>query len=57
MLSNCGAEETLERSNQSILKGNQSQIFIERTEAEAPILWPPGDKIQLTGKDPNAGKD
>ena len=41
------------------LKGNQSWIFIGRTdaEAEAPILWPPDAKSQLTGKDPDAGKD
>jgi len=43
------------------LKGNQSWIFIGRTdaeaEAEAPILWPPDAKTQLIGKDPNAGKD
>ena len=26
-------------------------------EAEAPILWPPDVKNQLTGKDPDAGKD
>ena len=26
-------------------------------EAEAPILWPPDVKSQLTGKDPDAGKD
>ena len=34
-------------------------IFIGRTdaEAEAPILWPPGAKSQLTGKDLDAGKD
>ena len=40
-------------------KGNQSWIFIGRTdaEAEAPILWPPDGKNWLTGKDPNAGKD
>ena len=40
-------------------KGNQSWIFIERTdtEAEAPILWPPDAKNWLTGKDPDAGKD
>ena len=25
--------------------------------AEAPILWPPDVKSQLTGKDPDAGKD
>ena len=40
-------------------KGNQSWIFIGRTdaEAEAPILWPPDAKSWLTGKDPDAGKD
>ena len=40
-------------------KGNQSWIFIERidAEAEALILWPPDVKSQLTGKDPDAGKD
>ena len=40
-------------------KGNQSRIFIGRTnaEAEAPILWPPDEKSQLTRKDPDAGKD
>ena len=26
-------------------------------EAETPILWPPDVKSQLTGKDPDAGKD
>ena len=41
------------------LKGNQSWIFIGRTDAEAesPILWPPNVKNQLIGKDPDAGKD
>ena len=38
-------------------KGNQPWIFIGRTEAEAPILWPPDAKSWLTGKDPDAGKD
>ena len=40
-------------------KGNQPWIFIGRTDAktEAPILWPPDVKSQLTGKDPDAGKD
>ena len=40
-------------------KGNQSWIFIRRTDAEAetPILWPPDGKNWLIGKDPNAGKD
>ena len=41
------------------LKGNQSWIFIERTdaEAEAPILWPLDVKNWLIGKDLDAGKD
>ena len=40
-------------------KGNQSSIFIGRTDAEAetPILWPPDTKNWLLGKDPDAGKD
>ena len=38
-------------------KGNQSWIFIGRTDAEIPILWPPDAKSQLIGKDPDAGKD
>ena len=40
-------------------KGNQSWIFIGRTDAEAemPILWPPDVKNWLIGKDPDAGKD
>ena len=65
MLLNCGVGKTLE----SVLdckeiqpvhpKGNQSWIFIGRTDAEAetPILWPPDVKNWLTGKDPDAGKD
>ena len=38
-------------------KGNQPWIFTGRTDAEAPILWPPDAKSQLIGKDPNALKD
>ena len=39
-------------------KGNQSWIPIGRTddEAEAPIVWPPDGKRQLTEKDPDARK-
>ena len=39
-------------------KGNQSWIFIGRTDAEAetPVLWPPDVKNWLIGKDPDAGK-
>ena len=40
-------------------KGNQSWIFIGRTDAEveALILWPPDVKNWLIWKDPDAGKD
>ena len=40
-------------------KGNQSWVFIGKTdaEAEAPILWPPDAKSWLIWKDPDAGKD
>ena len=40
-------------------KGNQSWIFIGRTDAEAetPILWPPDVKNWFILKDPDAGKD
>ena len=40
-------------------KGDQSWVFIERTDAEAetPILWPPHAKSCLIGKDPDAGRD
>ena len=50
---------TARRYNQSILKGNQSWIFIGRTnaKAETPILWPPDGKSWLIWKDPDAGKD
>ena len=40
-------------------KGDQSWVFIGRTDAEAetPILWPPHVKSWLTEKDPDAGRD
>ena len=40
-------------------KGNQSWIFIEKTDAEAetPILWPPDAHIWHSEKYPDAGKD
>ena len=40
-------------------KGNQSWIFIGRTdvEAETPILWPPDVKSWLIWKDSDAGRD
>ena len=65
MLLNCGVEKALESpldcKDMKPLhpKGNQSWIFIERTDAEteAPILCPLDAKNWLTGKDPDAGKD
>ena len=51
---------TARRSNQSILKEINPEIFIGRTdadaEAETPILRPPDVKSPLTGKYPDAGK-
>ena len=38
------------------LKGNQPWILIGRTDAEAPILWPPDAKSRLTGKQPDVEK-
>ena len=40
-------------------KGDQSWVFIGRTDAEAetPILWPPHAKGWLIGKDPDVGRD
>ena len=60
---NCVLDKTLEspldcKEIQPLhLKGNQSWIFIGRTDAEPPILWPPDTKNWLIGKDPDAGKD
>ena len=38
-------------------KGNQPWIFTGRTDAQAPILWPPDVKNRLAGKEPDARKD
>ena len=38
-------------------KGDQSWIFIGRTDAKVPVLWRPDAKNWLFGKDPVAGKD
>ena len=40
-------------------KGDQSWVFVGRTDAEAetPILWQPDVKSQLIRKGPDAGKD
>ena len=56
-------EQTLESSLDSKVikpvnpKGNQPLIVIGRSDAEAPILWPPDVRIQLIRKDPDARKD
>ena len=65
MLLNCGVEKTLEspldcKEIQTVHpKGDQSWVFIGRTDAEAetPIFWPPEAKSQLIRKDPDAGKE
>ena len=65
MLLNCGVGEdsweslVLQGDPTSPPKGNQSQVFIGRTdvEAETPILCPPDAKSWLTWKDPDAGKN
>ena len=38
-------------------KGNQPWIFMGKTDAEGPILWPADAKSWFIGKDPDAGKD
>ena len=61
MLLNCGVGEFLDSKEIKPVnpKGNQSRMFIGRTEAEAetPVLWQPDVKSWLIGKDPDAEKD
>ena len=65
MLLNCGVGEDsweslgLQGDQPVHPKGNQSWIFIERTdvETETPILWPLDAKNWLIGKDPDARRD
>ena len=38
-------------------KGNQLWIFIGRTNAEPPVLWPPDANSQLIRKDSDTGED
>ena len=65
MLLNCGVGEDsweslgLQGDPPVHPKGDQSWIFIGRTDAEAntPILWPPDMKNWFIWKDPDAGKD
>ena len=48
---------TVRRSNQPILKENQSWIFIGRTDDEVSILWPPDTKSQLIINDSDVGQE
>ena len=64
MLLNCGVEEDSWKPPGGKItpvnpKGNQSWIFIGRTDAEAevPMLWPPHVKKWLIVRDPDAGND
>ena len=62
MLLNCGVgkdswESLGLQGDPTNPKGNQPKVFIGRTDAEAPTLWPPDVKSWLTGRDPDAGKD
>ena len=59
MFLNCGTGEDFKNIKSVNPKGNQSWIFIGRTDAkaEAPILWPHDVKTWLLQKDPDAGKD
>ena len=64
MLFYCGVDKTLESTLNCKIKpvnskGNQSWVFIGRTdvEAETPILWPPDAKNWLIWKEPDAGRD
>ena len=62
ILSNCGAREGswetlgLQEIKPVNPEGNQPQILIGRTDAEASILWPPDVKSRLIGEDSEAGK-
>ena len=65
MLLNCGVGKTLEspldcKEIQPVHpKGDQSWVFIGRTDAEAetPVLWPPDVKNWFNGKDPDVVKN
>ena len=60
MLLNCGVGEDSGEScglKESILKEISEYSLERHAGAEAPILWPSDAKSQLTGKDPDVGKD
>ena len=52
-----GVPWTAKRSKPVNTKGNQSWIFIGRTDTEALILWPPDVRSQLSRKEPDAGTE
>ena len=56
---NCGVGEDSCEIKPVHPKGNQSWVFIDRTDVdtETPILWPPDAKSWLIWKDPDVGKD
>ena len=49
--------ERLQGSRSYFKSLGSNREFINNVDAEAPILWPPDTKRQLTGKEPDAGKD
>ena len=50
--------ESLEmQGDQTSQSSRKSVLNIQRSDAEAAILWPPDVKRELIGKDPDAGKD
>ena len=50
---------TARRQNQSLLKEINPEYSLEglMLNSGSPVLWPPDANSQLTGKDPDAGKD
>ena len=57
LLELCGPPPNSKEIDPVNLKGNQPWIFTGRTDAKAPILWPPDVKNRHIGKDPDSGKD
>ena len=63
MISNLGAGEDFESPSDFkkikpvTPKGIQPRIFLGKTDAETPILWPSDVKSGLIEKDPDAGKE
>ena len=50
-------ESPLDSKEIKLVRTSTLKFLIGRTGAEAPILWLPDAKSQITGKDPDAGKD